>query len=239
MSSRREFLQQAAGCALLPVGNGDPNMNDTDQMLINDVRKLERAVVQRKQRLDALEKQLKARSVSRLSKRPKRYSVEIVFDADSGDASGTPLGLPPAKEDAQLVDGGTVFYCAQVETSVRVVGQATVFNPPADPGQIVNLTRPYGAADFDTYRGNIIDFLWRIRDTNIDREWQNMEMPGPFLLSGSLSGLRLPVHASFRGGTSIAVEVQPTFWFVGNSTVFQNIQQVVVHVSFDGHEVRL
>lgn len=249
MSTRREFLEQAAGC-LLPMAGKEKDMQDTDQMLLNEVNRLDRAVVQRKQQIEHLSKLLAKKRSSIAEKRPKRYSVEFEFSPN--DFVPTPPANEPIQFQAQtrsfVVDGDTTFHCSRIETSVRVVGQTLIpganLGDPSIPGQVAQVTLPYGfqtAGSTNThYRQDLFDFTWRVHDTSTDREWQNVEMPSVFLLSGMLQGLDLPVHAVVPGGTEISVEVEPIrikFDFI-NTTLFDSMLRYTLHFSLEGHEVR-
>jgi len=204
-------------------------ITDTDAMIINEARRLDRAVKGRAATLKQLEAQLKSRP-SMLERRPKRYSLEFDFtppaDAIANDGFVPELGAPLK---SFVVDGGTKFFCATIETSVRVIGEFS------DGSTVQPITRPYCTGDDNRQR--FIEFFWKIRDTGADREWQNMKQPSVFLMSGSLSPLFLPIHGVVRGGSEIAVEVEPVSAFFGSTNLFNSVSTVSVHFSFHGHEV--
>jgi hypothetical protein len=218
-------------------------MDDTEQMMINDARAIERAIEQRTAKVDALEKRLKTRRARHLAERPKRYGVEFRYESDL--PSNLLQQRYPAQRQSFTVDGGTEFRCTEVSTSVRVIGQAQV--DPTAAGQFVDITLPYdiaagngGGSAKPQNRQFYLEFFWQIRDTGSDRAWQNMEMPSVFLLSGHISPLFLPAPCTLLGGTKTVVETRPVRFQTGSgeSELFHSVQSIVLHFSFHGVEVR-
>jgi hypothetical protein len=226
-------------------------MNDTDQMLINEARSLERAILARQRKLEALEKQLQQRHARRFRERPKRYSIEFLFENNSISQSNQyPIAQRlPTQQQSFTVDGGTEFFCTEVMSSMRIIGQSQVGDGfPSIPGQVVNVTVPYDIAGGNVsgsaspyFRDFFLRYFWQIRDTQTDRGWQDVEQPSPFMMSGHLSSLYLPVPARTKGGTKLAVELRP-FAFDTNGpgavNLFDSIQSIIVHMSFHGVEVQ-
>lgn len=227
----------------------NPNMHDTDQMLVNDARSLERAITARARKIDALTKQLQNRRARKLAERPKRYSVEFSFPIKEGDSNQQPIEQrAPPQQQSFTVDGGTEFFCTELSSSLRVVGPAQVGDGfPNISGQAVNITAPYdiqpgfGSQAASAYhRDNYMQYFYAIRDTGSDRDWQDVPQPSPFMLSGHLSALYLPTPARSKGGTKVAVEIRPTTLNIntGALDLINALQSVVVHISFHGVEVR-
>jgi hypothetical protein len=208
-------------------------MNDVEHMLINEYRRIDRAIAHRAQVLDQLEKKAAVSRQNQLNRRPKRYSVEFEF---------TPGDLQ-AQTRSFFVDGGTTFRPKNVESSFRVTGVTVVeaFPDPNVPGQIASVTLPYGPVNSPgsvaVTRNNFFDYFWTIRDTGSDREWQNRPQPSVFMDSGALGPLQLPVHARVRGGAEVFITVDPFFSSV-IPTPFDSISRYTLHISLFGTEVR-
>jgi hypothetical protein len=209
-------------------------MQDTEQMLLNEYRALDRKIAANKAKLEKLKERFKKQKGTLLDRRPLRYSTEFNFVP----------GSLQSQTETFTVAGGTDFFCTQLSSSVRVVGESQAASgAPPIPGQAVNLTRPFGQGQpsYGAFRNEIFDYDWRVLDTSEDREWQNIQQPSVFMGSGSLSGMDLPCPARMRGGSKILVEVDPHV-----SIPFQNedfglyysISRIVLHVSFFGFEVR-
>jgi hypothetical protein len=210
-------------------------MSDVEMSLLNEYRKIDRALEQRKREINELEKRLKANGNLPLDRRPKRYSVEYDF---------TPGDLQP-QEQSFFVDGGSRFYASSIESTFRVTGQAAVDDGGGGTiaGQAVTATLPWSPVRDSTrssQRNGYFDFLWTIRDTGSDREWQNVPQPALFLLTGALSPLYLPVPGVIRSGSEVFVNIDPFFSRVVNGSnlgLFQTVSTYTVLVSFWGEEV--
>lgn len=201
-------------------------MSDIEQMLVNEYRKIERAIQARKKTLAALKKQVDGEP-SVLTKRPRVYQVEFDF---------VPGSLQPIQRTF-TVEGGTVFHPATLASSLRVIGEQSAT-------QIAQVTLGYGvspagpvvAPGFGEFRQEFFDFEWTIRDTGSDREWQNEKMPSVFLLSGHLSPLWLPILGSIRGGSEVAVEIDPVYNRDTESVLFETISSYKLTVQMNGIE---
>lgn len=210
---------------------------DISSMLINEVRRIEHAVVQRKALLAKLEQQMRDQGDGVLNlerERPQRYSVEFSF---------VPGDLQP-QERSFLVEGGTLFKCNQLESSFRVVGAAAVDDGGGGTlaGQNAQVTLPWApvTGNRPSARQAYFDYLWRVRDTGSDRDWQNSNQPSIFMLTGSLMPVVLPVRARIVGGSEVFVTIDPFFSrsvFGSNVGLFFTVSQYIVHVSFFGTEV--
>lgn len=212
-------------------------MNDVDQMLVNEFRSLGRKISANKNKLEKLKTRFKKQRGTLIDRRPQRYSTEFNFEP----------GSLQTQQQSFTTNGGTTFYCTEIASSLRVIGQALIPDPPGViAGQSVNVTRPYGvgvsqAGNAANYRNEIFDFDWRIIDTSEDREWQNIQQPAPFMGSGALSGMELPRAARVRGGSKVLVEIDPHYSipFAGAlEGLFTDVTTFVLHISFSGFEVR-
>jgi len=208
-------------------------MNDTETMLVNEYRRIERALARRRAQVAALEKQA-ARAPAYAVERPKRYAVEFSFEP--GDLQ--------EQSKSFLVDGGTRFKCLTVESNLRVVGNVRVDDGGGGvlTGQSVQMTLGYGFGDAGgSYRNEFFSFQWAIRDTGSDREWQNEKMPDVFLMSGHLAPLWLPIPSVVEGGSHVAVDIDPLFNRVvtpgSPDGLLATITKYIVQISFHGVEV--
>jgi hypothetical protein len=198
-------------------------MTDVENMLLNEYRRIERAVAQREAQLAALEKRAAVSRQNQLNRRPKRYSVE--FEFVPGDLQ--------AQTRSFFVDGGTTFRPRNMESSFRVVGTVD--------GQTASITVPYTtpstviATAFS--RQSFFDYFWAVRDTGSDREWQNRPQPSVFMDSGPLGPLMFPVHGRVRGGSEVFITIDPFFSTVA-SLVLDSVSRYTLHVSLFGTEVR-
>lgn len=207
-------------------------MQDTDQLLVNEFRKLERSISANKKKLDKLKARFNKQRGTLIDRRPQRYSTEFNF---------VPGSLQTQRQTF-TTNGGTLFFCTEISSSVRVIGQSIV---KGVSGQSVNLTRPYGTGVSNVgnaaiYRNEFFDYDWRVTDTSEDREWQNVQQPAPFMGSGSLSGMELPVAARIRGGAKVLVEVDPHFSIPFTAAIeglFADVTTFVLHICFSGYEV--
>ncbi len=210
-------------------------MHDTDQMLINESRRLERAIAQRSKKLEALKKEVLSRN-NLIDRRPKRYSVELKFEP----------GVLQPQTGTITVDGGTTFKCKTLEAALRITGSARVNSGGGVfvDGQTINATIGYGVGSGNgIYRSQFFDFDWRLYDSNEDREWQNIQQPSVFLMTGSLSPLHLPIRSTLRGGSEIQVEIEPFYSLVpataaAGAGLFNTVRTYTIHFSLHGHEVR-
>lgn len=239
---RRRFLLAAVAAGVGGCMSGR-QLTDVEQMLLNEHRALDRAIAQRERVIAELEKRASALGVAAIDRRPKRYSVEFEFTPESGRIAAH------AQEKSFFVDTGATFHCATIESSLRVVGDASVASGGGVyiAGQTAVLTLPYSPPTSANGRqangrNEFFEYLWKIRDTGSDREWQNLPMPSVFMDSGAISPLVLPVHGRVGGGSEVFVEITPvlTLPSPGVSSVtgiFRNIYKYILHISLAGTEV--
>jgi hypothetical protein len=204
-------------------------MDDTQQMLINELQRTERALGARRKLLSRLQEQQQQRS------QPRRYVLEFDVEPATSQTGGvtttdlSKLGRPNIR--SFLVDRDCKrFVCQDVVVSVAAVGRiAGVTNSN-------KLTLPVTLTD-------ALDFTCSIRDTSSDREWQSHPLHRYFLASGILAGMPLPWGAFLRPGAEIEVILVPitsravgVTGFVSGANV-NSVLSYSVQVSFVGYEV--
>lgn len=186
-------------------------MDDVQQMIINEVKRLERVIDQRSKALAALEAKVQKKTV------PRRYVLE--YDVPAGTAS---LYRPFTRSFVVDKDCSR-FFCQDVVFSVAAVGEITgVAN-----SNKMTLTPQWQGP---------LDFTWRIRDTSTDREWQNTPLPRYFLASGLTAGLSLPWSAPLRPGAEIETTIVPTQAQTPISQ-FTSVSSYTLQIAFVGFEV--
>jgi len=185
-------------------------MDDVQQMIVNEVKRLERVIEKRAKALAQIEVKAQQRTS------PRRYVLE--YDVPAGvDALARPLTR------SFVVDRDcSRFFCQEVVTSVSAIGQIT------------------GVANSNKFtlspELSIFDFTWRIRDTATDREWQNTPLPSYFLASGLTSPLSMPWSAPLRPGAEVETTIVPTqsgAAFPG----FDSVTSYTLQIAFVGFEV--
>lgn len=186
-------------------------MDDVQQMIVNEVKRLERVIEKRAKALAQLEVKTQQRTS------PRRYVLE--YDIPAGnEALARPLNR------SFVVDRDcSRFFCQEVVMSVSVVGQIT------------------GVANSNKFTlspewSGSLDFTWRIRDTSTDREWQSHPLPSYFLASGLTSPLSMPWSASLRPGTEVETTIVPT---VSGAALlsFDIVSSYTLQIAFVGFEV--
>lgn len=186
-------------------------MDDVQQMIVNEVKRLERVVEKRVRALAQLEAKVQQRTA------PRRYVLEYDLPAGS-DALNRPFTR------SFVVDKDcSRFFCQDVVFSIAAVGQITgVTN-----SNKMTLTPEWAGT---------LDFTWRIRDTSTDREWQNTPLPRYFLASGLTAGLSLPWSSPLRPGAEIETTVVPT---QANPFIFgfDSVTSYTLQIAFVGFEV--
>lgn len=196
----------------------------------NEYRRLQRQIEAKKQQLEAL---LAVNGPAGdfptdfATATPRRYTVALSFEA----------GILEPKEESAVVDVGTIFRCAYVETFVRAVG--TSLDRFSGNAVAIQATLGWEQRLFN------FDFLWSVRDTGTDREWVTPPQPSLFAGGGYTGPLWLPRRNICSGGTALYVTVDPfvsvaedpgggvrTF-FTGGETFRYEVQ-----FCFVGHEVQ-
>ena len=231
-----------------------------EYQILQECRELDAEITKRKGKLSSLAKDLSWGDMRK--NRPKRYSVDIDFlpppsvDTSTAELRTSQLEFIQPSAESFVVDGGTNFYCSTVESSVRFTGNTNINeNPFAGgapvyiEGQPATITLGFGNGNPGTqegiYRQSLFSFLWEIRDTGSDRDWQNAPQPDIFLCSGRLSPLTLPVFGRVKGGSEVEVKVAPILNSPQNGVFFtdvtvdphlSSISKITVQLSFHGFE---
>jgi hypothetical protein len=157
---------------------------------------------------------------------PRRYTVALDFEA----------GVLDPKEKSALIDVGTVFRVAYIETFVRAVGTTT----DRFSGLPVSIQATLGWEQRLFY----FDFLWKVRDTGTDREWVTPAQPSQFAGGGYTGPLWLPRRNILSGGTALHVGIQPTVSVADPEAAFKSFftggltSKFEVQFCFVGHEVQ-
>lgn len=186
-------------------------MDDVQQMIVNEVKRLERVIDKRAKALATLEDKSQRRTA------PRRYVLEFSIPAGNGVLN------QPVTRSFVVDKEASRFFCQDVVCSVSAVGTiASVAN-----SNKLTLSPEWEGA---------LDFLWRIRDTSTDREWQNEPLPRYFMASGLTAGLNMPWSSPLRPGAEIETTIVPTF----ASDVLVGINPVLsytLQIAFVGFEV--
>jgi len=186
-------------------------MDDVQQMIVNEVKRLERVIDKRAKALAQLEAKVQQRTA------PRRYVLEYDVPAGS-DALNRPFTR------SFVVDKDcSRFFCQDVVFSIAAVGEIT--------GVANSNKMTLSPAWFGT-----LDFTWRIRDTSTDREWQNTPLPRYFLASGLTAGLSLPWSSPLRPGAEIETTIVPTQARTSISG-FTSVTSYTLQIAFVGFEV--
>jgi hypothetical protein len=197
-------------------------MDDVQQMIVNELQRLDRAIQKRTKDIEHLKSRVQLRTS------PRRYVLEYEFPSVS-DFSGSDrvLGVPIVR--SFIVDRDSKRFCCQeIACSIAAVGQLQ------DQDTANKVSLPPGTGPRGEYP---VDFTWLVRDTATDREWQNQVLPRYFLASGLTSALSLPCTAVLSPGTELEVTLTPTQAVSLVSGVFTSINSYAVQIAFIGFEV--
>lgn len=192
-------------------------MNDaeTASILVNELRRIDRAMGETQRVLDAADKKSGLRVI------PHQYSVELSFDVVTSPDTPTPdVKSFVIDRDCQA------FFCCKISYTLLAVGEIAV------TATANKITIPAKT------RGLSCPFMWTVRDSSSDREWQDQPMPSFLLASGQVDGHRLPKPAILPSGSEVQVSAQPlvTTARVVGFTV-DTVQRYIVQMSFSGFEV--
>lgn len=191
-------------------------MDDVQQMIVNEVKRLERVIDKRTKALAQLDEKIQKRTS------PRRYVLEFPVPAETAAVATAATNQPVTRSFVVDKDRAR-FFCQDVVFSVSAVG--TVIGSSSNKATL--------SPEF-----NLLDFTWRIRDTSTDREWQNTPLPRYFMASGLTTGLNMPWPAPLRPGAEIETTIVPTLVSASALTAgFSNLTSYTVQVSFVGFEV--
>lgn len=185
-------------------------MDDVQQMLVNELNRLERAINNRTKVIEKLEAKEKKVSL------PKRYVLEFQFTPSASR-------LPPQSRSFVVDRDSSRFVCQQIVPTVAVagtrVGTATASKLTISPEGTGTLR-----------------YACSFRDTSTDREWQNYPISYYHLTGGFVSGLVLPYPAVLQSGSEIEVTVSSVSLYAFISG-FTSVSSVTLQLSFVGFEV--
>lgn len=208
------------------------NLENMYSEIIAEYRRLDRQVAEKTARLEALlaaNAEAGAFPLDFGGALDKRYGIDFSFKP----------GIYDPQELAVQIDAGKVFRCAAIETFVSGVGTAD--DPFSGDPVSVQATFPWNLRLASlTNGGPYFDFMWRVRDTGYDHEWNDTPQPSLFAGGGYFGPLWLPRRRILGGGANIFVNLQPIFNADDvSSGFFANgaCTEYTVHFSFVGHEV--
>lgn len=168
-------------------------MNESEQLLINELRRLDRAIDKRKKAFSALTEAKDKRVFSR------RYVLEIPISLRKvqGEFSISYTVDTQPVTRSFVVDKDCInFSCREIVYTVAGVGTLYTGSGPTE-------------GRFSFLNTSVLWFQWEVRDTYTDRAWQNLPMPDLALGSGKTSGLPLGRPAVLLPGTEVSFTVRP------------------------------
>lgn len=199
-------------------------MNESEQMLVNEIRRIERAVDKRKKVIEDLSSK-KKRNLNR------RYVLDIPIElvrVPDFDESFVVNTQPVTR--SFVVDRDCVYFCCR----------ELVYTP-----SVVGALRPVGT-DFDVIQGKFsipntayFNFNWEVRDTFTDRAWQNLPLPDLAMGSGKTSGLPVGRFAILPAGSEVLFTLYPLSWAIEDTFGAGGLRptSLSIQVSFVGFEV--
>lgn len=184
-------------------------MHDTDQMLINEVHKLERAIAARVRAVEALEK------VQPLKRLPRRYTVDLEWEG--GDLLAKSNNFVVA-EDCER------FECFAITHTLFAVGTTTLSE--SSLGTVSS-----------NYVQSTMPFVWRVVNTSAGRPWQNGWLPWTLMGGGTLQPRWLPTPVKVLPGADIRLEVKPVNSVTSAAGPFTSLARYRLQAAFVGVEV--
>lgn len=203
-----------------------PNRDQSETLIqiANEYRRLQRQLESKQQQLSSL---LEANGEAGdfptdfEGIQNRRYNIDFQFKPDE---------LIP-QEKSVMVNTGTIFRCAAMESFVRAIGT----------GEDAFITAPVAVQVTLSWdqRVNLFDYMFRVRDTGTDREWFNNPQPAIFGGGGYIGPLWFPRRNVLGGGTVIYAEVAPFASSSTGSAFFSDgtVESYILQLSFIGHEV--
>lgn len=202
-------------------------MDDVEQLIVNQLRRTDRAIKARRDRLKEAEQPDKGRTFNR------RYVLEFSFDNTlyNGGSVSTFNRLILPQVRSFVVDRDCKrFYCQELVATMLVVGSPSSESGfPAPPAQKYTLP-PIGCFQAMSY-------TWRVRDTSTDRDWSDSPLPSTYVQQSNVGGYRLPSWALLEPGTELQVTLAPTFAALSIPTIASVLSKIEVNFSFIGFEV--
>lgn len=196
-------------------------MDDVEQMIINQLRRTDRAIEARKKRIqEALkEKESSGRIFN------KRYVLEFGFTPRFEEEATTTFDILPVTRSF-VVDRDTKrFFCQELSFSFLAVGV------PFQQQTATKVTLPWYAAQA------VMPFTWQVRDTSTDRDWSDAPLPSVFAQQSFVGGYRLPAAVVVEPGTEVQAIIQPNFIRNTVTSYLASLSSVEIQFSFIGFEV--
>ncbi|NBT35339.1 MAG: hypothetical protein EBT03_07345 [Betaproteobacteria bacterium] len=200
-------------------------MDDTEQMIVNELRRIDRAIERREKALQAASEKDGARTF------PRRYVLDLPVDIPVSTEEPPSIYFPgsvllPVSRSFVVDRDCKRFFCQQIVASLIVNGNLA--------GQSASLT-PFQTGSQNT----LLPFLWQVRDTSTNREWSDYPLPSFVLpIESMVGGYSLPAPAVLDPGTEVEVSLQPLSAtnLLTEETVTE-IRKISVIFSFVGFEV--
>ncbi len=184
---------------------------ETDQLIVNEMRRLDRAIAKRQKVIDSLSKKTGKQNFNR------RYVLDLPV---SLNAAGDGIDTSPVTRSF-VVDRDCVFF-RPLELSYTNSAVGTVASTPPVSGRFSFPNTAY------------LWFNYEVRDTYSDRSWQNMPLPDYAMGGGKLGGLPLG-PTTLPAGTEVLFTLYPLNGVVGGDAF--TASSFAVQVSFAGFEV--
>lgn len=196
-------------------------MDDVEQMIINQLRRTDRAIESRKKRIQEALKEKE--SAGRIFN--KRYVLEFGFTPRFEEGVSATFDVLPVTRSFVVDRDIKRFFCQELSVAVLAVGL------PYQQQAASKLTLPWYAAQ------RLMPFTWQVRDTSTDRDWSDAPLPSVFMQQGFVGGYRLPAAVVVEPGTEVQAVIQPNFLRNSVQPYIQTLSSVEVQFSFIGFEV--
>jgi hypothetical protein len=185
---------------------------DVDQMLLNDLARLDRAIEGRKRRRTAKPSKKPLRCDAR------RYLVDVPIAVSSTSAR-----MQPITRTVVIDRVCKAFRCRELVATTAAIGTMV------DTDVATKISLPAFSRS--------LSYQWQVRDTYTDREWQNAFLPDLVLASGKNGGLQLGRPAVLPAGTLLEVTIMPIQTPTTVSYYMSGVTEYAVQLSFVGDEV--
>lgn len=195
-------------------------MNDIDQMRMNELARLERAVASRERML--AQKTSKQRKLVEV---PHRYHVSLPITPQSNTEN-----LQAVTRSFVVDRKSNLFLCREMSATAMVVGTIN----SGDAGKV---SMPAFLATATLTNPQVpLSYEWQVSDTYRDRSWQSANMPDLAIATGKGGPLRFARPCPLPPGTEVFFTVIPlnaptSLGYIASVTSYS------LEVSFIGSEV--
>ena len=187
-------------------------MNETEQLLVNEMRRMDGAIKKRQKVFDSLAS-AKGKQIFN-----RRYVIDLPIDVN---VDGFTVSSQPVYRSV-IVDRDCIYFCCkEMVYTVSAVGTVSILEDAL-------------AGKFSLPNTKAVWFHWEVRDTYADRSWQNLPLPDFAMGSGKTSGLPLARPAVLPAGTELQFTLMP---LGGTLPAGVEALSLSVQVSFVGFEV--